>query len=112
MRAQDVLNQQPDWGGQNAITDADIVARCDRCGANYALSKCSFVEVEQVEQVHQEGVYQCPSCSDTLLTVVPFVEGTEVRAGRGYRVGAWIFRNSAELFVRGLKIPVSWKPTL
>ena len=106
MRAQDVLNQQPDWGGQNAITDADIVARCDRCGANYALSKCTF------DQVEQEGIYSCASCSDTLLTVVPYVEGTELRAGTGYRLGAWVFRNSAELFVRGLKIPVSWKPAL
>lgn len=106
MRAQDVLNEQMDRGGQPPITEADIVARCDRCGTASALSKCSFAQVEQ------EGIYRCPSCPETLLTVAAFVESAQPMAGRGYRLGSWVFRNSAELFIRGVNIPASWDTTL
>src|SRR3546814_8650496 len=81
------------------MTDADIVASCDKCGST-PLSTCLISQAA-------ETTYTCAKCGNTLVIIgAPNPDG-QPWPGRGYRITDFVVRNAVDLHYNRVLIPRS-----
>jgi hypothetical protein len=72
-------------------TDAEIVTACPTCKATETLDDCTRREQ------NDETIYECKRGCQVLVVVSK--PGLVPWPGRGYRIGDWVIRNVADLFI-------------
>ncbi len=97
--AADVLNQAlPE--GQAPVTDADVEAHCEACGAWRTMAECDAV-------LGAESRYACHACGNTLLIISDDTKDAKYRKGRGFPIGTYLLRNVVEMRFRNVVIEKS-----